>query len=134
MGYRVVSADELPYVERPGHDGGPARSFADLTEPAGLSESRARIWRYPPRTRGRRHAELEQEEVFVVLAGTLTVLVGDPWERVDVGRHDVVAIEPGTALQLRNEGDDELVVFAYGAPPVTGRVEYLDDIAEPLTL
>jgi hypothetical protein len=31
-------------------------------------------------------------------------------------------------LQLRNESDREVVVFTYGAPPVTGRSEYLDDV------
>jgi hypothetical protein len=35
----------------------------------------------------------------------------------------------GTALQLRNETDAEILVFAYGAP-VTGNTEFLDDIDE----
>ncbi len=29
---------------------------------------------------------------------------------------------------MRNESDAEVVVFAYGAPPVTGQAEYLDDV------
>ena len=84
--------------------------------------------RYPPHTRGRRHSEGVQEEVFVVLAGTLTMLLGDPPERIDVGAQSVVSVEPGTGIQVRNESDDELVVFVYGAPPVTGQASYLDDV------
>lgn len=130
MGYRVVTAEEHPYEERPGHEGQTPRRAADVTTTAGLQQSRARIWRYPPHTRGRRHRDLAQEEVFVVLEGTLTMLLGEPPERADVGPHGVVSVEPGTALQLRNETGEEVVVFAYGAPPITGGAEFLDDVAE----
>jgi mannose-6-phosphate isomerase-like protein (cupin superfamily) len=126
-GYRVVRGDELEYEERPYREGEPPRLAADLTAAVGLRESRARLWRYPPRTRGRRHREHVQEEVFVVVRGTLTMLLGDPPERVELSQESVIAVEPGTALQLRNETDEEVVVFAYGAPPETGRAEILDD-------
>jgi mannose-6-phosphate isomerase-like protein (cupin superfamily) len=86
------------------------------------------VWRYPPRTRGRRHRELAQEEVFVVLEGTLTLALGEPAQRVDVERGDVVTLEIGTEVQMRNETDDEVTVFVYGAPPVTGQAEHLDDV------
>ena len=128
MGYRVIRAEELAFEERPGHEGQAPRLAADLTGAAALRESRARIWRYPPRTRGRRHRELAQEEVFVVLAGTLTILLGDPPERVDLGPGSVVSLEAGTAVQLRNESDGELTVFVYGAPAVAGQAEIIDDV------
>jgi len=128
MGYRVIKADELSWIERPTHENEPTRHTADLTTDAELKESRARMWRYPPHTRGRRHSEGIQEEVFVVLAGTLTMLLGDPPDRIDVGPQSVVSVEPGTGIQVRNESDEELVVFVYGAPPVTGQASYLDDI------
>jgi mannose-6-phosphate isomerase-like protein (cupin superfamily) len=69
-----------------------------------------------------------QEEVFVVLEGTLTALLGDPPERFDLPPRSVVSVEAGTGVQLRNESDGELVLFAYGAPPVAGQAEYLDDV------
>ena len=56
------------------------------------------------------------KEVFVVVSGTLAMLLGDPPERFDLPPTSVVAVEPMTALQVRNEGD-ELVLFIYGAPP-----------------
>lgn len=129
MGYHVVSADAQAFEERPGHEGEAPRLAANLTEAAGLGHSRARIWRYRPHTRGRRHRDLGQEEVFVVLEGTLTILLGEPFERVDLPPRSVVAVDPGTALQLRNETDEDVVVFAYGAPPIAGRSEVLEDVA-----
>ena len=128
MGWHAVQGDAHSFEERPNIEGQPPRLTADVTAPAGLTQSRARIWRYPPGTRGRRHRDDGQEEVFVVLEGTLTMLLGDPPERVDVGPRGVVSVETGTALQVRNEGDEELVLFIYGAPPVTGRGEMLEDI------
>ena len=130
MGYRVITASEHLWDERPAAEGQAPRMFTDLTASAALAQSRARIWRYPPRSRGRRHLEGAQEEVFVVLAGTLTMLLGEPPERFDLPPQSVVSVEPGTGLQMRNETDDEVVVFVYGAPPVAGQAEFLDDIPE----
>ena len=55
-------------------------------------------------------------------------MLGEPPERVDLPAESVVAVEPQTALQLRNETDEEVVVFAYGAPPEGGQGEFLDDV------
>lgn len=128
MGYRVVRGDEHEWVERPSEEGQAPRRMADLTPPAALNESRARLWQFPPHTRGRRHKELAQEEVFVVLEGTLTMLLGDPPERFDLPPRSVASVEPGTGIQMRNESNREVVVFVYGAPPVAGQAEYLDDV------
>jgi len=127
VGFHVIRPDDDVWEDRPNQEG-VIRRAADITTAGGLQQSRARVWRYPPHTRGRRHAEGVQEEVFVVLAGTLTMLLGDPPERVDLPPHSIVSVEPGTGIQMRNEGDDEVAVFVYGAPPVTGQAEYLDDV------
>lgn len=128
MSFQVLRGDEHEWEERPYAAGDPPRRVADITTAAALTESRARIWRYPPHTRGRRHKELVQEEVFVVLQGTLTMLLGEPPERHDLPPQSVVSVATNTGLQMRNESDEEVVVFVYGAPPVTGRAEYLDDV------
>jgi mannose-6-phosphate isomerase-like protein (cupin superfamily) len=65
--------------------------------------------------------------VFVVVSGTLTMLLGEPPERVELPAESVVAVEPGTPLQLRNDSDQEVVVFIYGAPPVQGGADFFDD-------
>jgi uncharacterized cupin superfamily protein len=127
--YVIARHADLDWEERPSIGGGAAkRRTADLTAAAGLAESRARIWRLPPGARGRRHREREQEEVFVVLEGTLTMLLGEPPERHELAVGDVAAVTPGTEIQLRNESGAETVLFAYGAPPVEGQGELLEDV------
>ena len=128
MAYGVVRTSEVEWGERPFVEGQPPRLAADVTGAAGLTQSRARIWRYPPGTRGRRHADHAQEEVFVVLSGSFTFLVGDPPERVEASAGSVVRIEIGTPFQIRNDGDEEATFFAYGAPPVEGGTEYFSDL------
>jgi uncharacterized cupin superfamily protein len=128
VAYRVLRANEHEWEERPPTDLTGPRHMADVTAAGGLTQSRARLWRLPPGSRGRRHRELAQEEVFVVLSGTLTLLLGDPPERVDVPAGSVVAVEVGTAIQQHNQGPDEALVFAYGAPPVSEQTEYLEDV------
>src|SRR5215216_363387 len=99
MAFRVLRGDEHEWQERPPPSGGAPRRIVDVTTAAGLQNSRARIWRYPPHTRGRRHKELAQEETFLVLSGTLTMLLGDPPERVDLPRQSVVVAGPGTGIR-----------------------------------
>jgi mannose-6-phosphate isomerase-like protein (cupin superfamily) len=132
MGYQWSHLDELEFAERPPKPGeSAARRFADLTEALGLRQSRGRIWRYPPHTTGRRHRDHVQEEVFVVLSGTATMLLGDEPERVELGPGDVAAVQAMTPMQLRNESDEELVLLAYGAPPIQEGADFLDDVELP---
>jgi mannose-6-phosphate isomerase-like protein (cupin superfamily) len=130
VGYHVAEASNLEWVDRP-LEGQANRHAGLVTEAAQLKQSRARLWRYPPRTKGRRHADHAQEEVFVVMSGTLTMLLGDPPERVDVGPQGVVAVEPMTPLQIRNETGEELVLFIYGAPPVDEGADFFEDAELP---
>jgi quercetin dioxygenase-like cupin family protein len=128
MGYDVVHAEELPWEEREPMHGEAPRAQASLTDAVKLERSRARMWRYPARTRGRRHLDPDQEEVFVPLRGTLTMLLGDPWERVDVAAGGVIAVHAGTPMQARNETDEDVVFLAYGAPTEHGNAVFLDDV------
>jgi mannose-6-phosphate isomerase-like protein (cupin superfamily) len=128
MSYDVVHYSDLEWEERPGHEGETPRQAASVTDPAHMTESRARMWRYPAHTRGRRHLDPDQEEVFVPLKGTLTMLLGEPYERVDVEPGGVVVVHQGTPLQMRNETDEEILVLAYGAPTEHGNAEFLEDV------
>jgi mannose-6-phosphate isomerase-like protein (cupin superfamily) len=123
MGFTIFRGSELEWTPR-GDDSG--RTIAGLSD--ALTESRANIWRYPPSARGKRHLDGAQEEVFVVLDGTLTVDLDEPPERHELERGSVLVVERGTILQLRNAGDEELVLFIYGAPPVSGQGEFFDDV------
>lgn len=123
MAFTIFRQSEVEWEPRGDY---PERVIARLSE--ALTQSRANIWRYPPGSRGKRHADKVQEEVFVVLDGTLTVDLGDPPERHELERGTVLVVHSGTALQLRNAGDEELVLFIYGAPPETGGAEFFSDI------
>jgi mannose-6-phosphate isomerase-like protein (cupin superfamily) len=123
VGYDVVPRDALAWEERTG-----GRLTAAITDVAQMTESRARMWRYPAHARARRHIDPDQEEVFVPITGTLTMLLGDPWERVDVEPGGVVVVHIGTAMQARNETDEEITFFAYGAPTQHGNAVFLDDV------
>jgi quercetin dioxygenase-like cupin family protein len=101
------------------------RQYVDLTSRLGLAESRARLWRYPPGAVGVPHLELEQEEVFAVLQGTLTLLLGDPAERETLPPGAVAAVAPGTPIHVRNESGGEVVFLVYGAPPAADAAETL---------
>src|SRR6476619_4393779 len=110
MGFRVVRPDELQWITRPHEPGEPARHVAELSDVAGFAHTRGNVWRYEPGATGRRHRHRLQEETFVVLAGTLSMYVGDPPERQDVPPRGVVHVEPGTPLKTVNHGDVDILV------------------------
>jgi quercetin dioxygenase-like cupin family protein len=126
MDFGVVRPGELEWVTRPHEPGEPARHVAELSERAGFATTRANLWRYEPGARGRRHKHVLQEETFVVLAGTLSMYVGDPPERHDVPSGGLIRVAPGTPLQSANHGDADLLVYAHGTPPESEHAEILD--------
>ena len=128
MGYAVIQVDELEWQERPADPGAPRRYVASLSERAGFGHSRANLWRYEPGAKGRRHKDLVQEETFVVMRGTLSIYLGDPAERREVHAGGLVHVEAGTPLEIVNEGNEELCLYAYGAPPERGHAEFLDSV------
>lgn len=128
MPHRITHVDSLEFAERPYRPGDRPRHAASVTEALGLHNSRATAWRYPPGARGRRHREGVQEEVFVVLEGTITLALGEPPELVEVPVGGLASVEAGTEIQVRNEGDADALVLIWGAPAVTGQGELLDDL------
>jgi mannose-6-phosphate isomerase-like protein (cupin superfamily) len=125
VSYTIFRQADLEWVPR---DDASGRTIAGLSD--ALTQSRANIWRYPPGARGKRHLDRAQEEVFVVLDGALTVDLGDPPERHEIPRGGVLAVQPGTILQLRNLGTEELVLFIYGAPSIRGQGEFFEDVPD----
>jgi mannose-6-phosphate isomerase-like protein (cupin superfamily) len=123
MSFTVFHADGLDWQPRGDETG---REVARLSD--SMTQSRANLWRYPPGARGKRHADKAQEEVFVVLEGTLTVDLGEPPERHELERGSVLVVQPGQILQLRNAGTEDLVLFIYGAPPVSEGADFFEDV------
>ncbi len=126
--YAISRPDERDWIlTRTRADQG--RAIVDLTAALGLERSRARLWRYPVGASGVPHVEREQEEVFVVLLGTLTLALGDPPTHETLPAGSVAAVKPGTAIRVRNESDAEVTFLAYGAPAVA---DAADRLLEPV--
>jgi quercetin dioxygenase-like cupin family protein len=126
VGYRVIGPDDVDWTTRPSEPGEAERHMAGLSDRAGFRHSRANLWRYEPGAKGRRHKDTLQEETFVVVRGTLTMYLDDPPERQEVGQGGLIHVEANMPLQVVNEGDEELLLYAYGAPPEHGHAEFLD--------
>jgi quercetin dioxygenase-like cupin family protein len=128
VAFSAIPPDGPDWITRPHEPGEAARHVAELSELAGFAHSRANIWRYEPGARGRRHRHPTHEETFVVLAGTLSMYLGDEPQRCDMAAGGLIHVEAGTALQAANHGDGDLLVYVYGAPPETEdeHVELLD--------
>lgn len=125
MTYTVLRPDELEWSKPSAGD--QSRGILRLSDR--LRHMRANIWRLPPGTSGRRHAERVQEEIFVVLEGTATMALGDPPRRVELAAGSAVIVEPGTALQQLNESTRDTVILAIGAPrEEPGNADYLPDV------
>jgi mannose-6-phosphate isomerase-like protein (cupin superfamily) len=125
VGYTIFHAAELEW--KPRREGDP-RLAAELS--GAMTQSRANLFRYPPGAVGRRHIDPVQEEIFVVLDGTLTIHMGegDAPERHELAPGSVLIVQPGTALQLSNRHEDELRLFIVGAPPVRGETTFLERV------
>jgi quercetin dioxygenase-like cupin family protein len=126
MAFTAISPDDFDWITRPHEPDEPARHVAELSDRAGFAHVRGNVWRYEPGAKGRRHRHPIQEETFVVLAGTLTMYLGEPPERVDIPAGGIVRVEPGTPLQSANHGDIDLLVYAYGYPSEDEHAELLD--------
>jgi quercetin dioxygenase-like cupin family protein len=125
MSFSVITPHDQTWETRPHEEGEPARHVAELSDRAGMEHVRANIWRYEPGATGRRHRHASQDETFVVLAGTLSMYVGEPPERQDVPVGSLVHIKAGTPLQSVNHGGEDLVVYAHGWPPENRNAELL---------
>lgn len=126
MGFRILQFNSVDWITRPHESGETARHVAELSDLAGFRHTRANVWRFDPGALGRRHRHAFQEETFIVLAGTLSMYLGEPPERHDVPTGGLIHVEPGTALQTVNHGAEDLLVYAYGYPPEIEHAELLD--------
>jgi len=126
VGFSIIRPDDLEWETRPHEPDESPRHVAVLTDRAGFRHTRANLFRYEPGAKGRRHKDMLQEETFVPVRGTLTMYLGDPPERHQVPVGGLIHVDSGTPLQVVNEGDEDLLVYIYGAPPERGHGEFLD--------
>jgi uncharacterized cupin superfamily protein len=86
--------------------------FQPLRRELGVSAFGLNLIRLRPGQRGRIHRHERQEEVYVVLEGSLTLGV-EGEERV-VARGEAVRVAPAVRRQLTNRGRELLVLLAIG--------------------
>jgi uncharacterized cupin superfamily protein len=86
--------------------------FQRLRQELGVTTFGLNLIRLRPGEQGRIHRHLRQEEVYVVLEGTLT-LVADGEPRA-LRRGELARVAPGVRRQLVNRHPDTLVLLAAG--------------------
>jgi len=90
----------------------PERRFARLRAPLGVTSFGINVLTFEPGERNRIHRHKVQEEVYVVLEGTLTLMVEG--ERCEYIVGDVVRVAPEVRRQLVNRGPGTLRLLAVG--------------------
>jgi quercetin dioxygenase-like cupin family protein len=129
MGFTVLRGDTFVYGHPSWRPEEVTRELVEVSRLAPLAHSRANLWRYPAGAAGHRHVQLVQEEVFVVLEGTLTLELGEPPELHELPPRSIAVVEPHTPVKVRNASAAEVVFFVYGAP-ADPSAEIVEDVPE----
>ena len=108
--YRIVSADDVE-----DHYAGTSvpGEFRSLTDALGSEQVAVTLIRVPPHSdfeQGTGHYHEEQEEIYLVTRGTLTMRFGDDVRAVAAG--SAVRVAPRTPRSHRNEGDEPVEMWA----------------------
>jgi uncharacterized cupin superfamily protein len=86
--------------------------FQTLRRELGVQSFGINLIMLEPGQRGRIHAHLEQEEVYLVLQGELTL--GIEGEERRLRKDEIARVGPAVRRQLVNRGPDRLVLLALG--------------------
>jgi mannose-6-phosphate isomerase-like protein (cupin superfamily) len=89
-----------------------AERFVPLRRQLGVTSFGLNAIVLRPGERGRIHRHTRQEEVYLVLEGTLTLVVED--EESTLERDELVRVAPAVRRQLVNRGPGRLVLLALG--------------------
>jgi mannose-6-phosphate isomerase-like protein (cupin superfamily) len=86
--------------------------FQRLRQELGVSTLGLNLIRLRPGQQGRIHRHLHQEEVYLVLEGTLTLLIED--EPRELGRGELARVAPDLRRRLVNRHPEPLLLLALG--------------------
>jgi mannose-6-phosphate isomerase-like protein (cupin superfamily) len=86
--------------------------FQRLRQELGVSTFGLNLLRFRPGARGRIHRHVHQEEVYLVLEGTLTLVVEG--ESRELRRGDLARVAPDVRRQLLNRHPEPLLLLAAG--------------------
>ncbi len=127
--YTVTHADDVENVYAGTNVPG---EFRPLTGALGSEQLALTLIRVPPHSdfeQGTGHYHDEQEELYVVTRGTLTMRFGEDIREVGAG--SVARIAPRTPRSHRNEGDEPVEMWAVSRRLDHGDATKLDDFWEP---
>jgi uncharacterized cupin superfamily protein len=123
--YKIVRADDVKdhYAgsDVPGE-------FRRLTDALGSEQVAVTLLRIPPHSdfeQGTGHYHEEQEELYLVTRGTLTMRFGDDVQRVEAP--SVVRVAPRTPRSHRNESDEPVEMWAVSRRQDRSDAVKLDD-------
>jgi mannose-6-phosphate isomerase-like protein (cupin superfamily) len=108
--YEVISADEVEDVYAGTNVPG---EFRPLGKALGAEQLAITLIRVPPHSdfeQGTGHYHDEQEELYLITRGTLTMRFGDEVRRVSAGC--VARVAPHVHRSHRNEGDEPVEMWA----------------------
>ncbi|HEU5251879.1 MAG TPA: cupin domain-containing protein [Solirubrobacterales bacterium] len=127
--YSIVDADA---IEDAYADADVPGEFRALTDALGAEQVAVTLIRVPPHAdfeQGTGHRHEQQEELYVVGRGTLTMRFGDDVREVPAG--SVVRVAPGTVRSHRNLGDEPVELWAVSRKIETSDSEKVEDFWEP---
>jgi quercetin dioxygenase-like cupin family protein len=123
--YSIVNADE---VDNAYADSDVPGEFRALTDALGTEQVAATLIRVPPHSdfeQGTGHRHEQQEELYIVTRGTLTMRFDDEVREVSAG--SVVRVAPQTLRSHRNLGDEPVELWAVSRKIENSDSEKVDD-------
>ena len=126
--YTMVNADDVDDVY--GGTSVPGE-FRPLTDALGSEQLALTLIRVPPHSdfeQGTGHQHEEQEELYLVTRGTLTMRFGGEIQKVSAG--SVARVAPKTPRSHRNEGDEPVEMWAVSLRLDHGDATKLNDFWE----
>jgi mannose-6-phosphate isomerase-like protein (cupin superfamily) len=126
--YEVISPDDVDDVYAGSSVPG---EFRPLTDALGAEQLAVTLIRIPPHSdfeQGTGHFHDEQEEVYLIVGGTLTMRFGDEVRRVRAPA--AVRVAPATRRSHRNEGDEPVQMWALSRQLDHGDATKIDEFWE----
>jgi len=127
--YSIVNADE---VEDAYADEDVPGEFRALTDALGSEQVAVTLIRVPPHSdfeQGTGHKHEEQEEIYILTRGTLTMRFGD--EVLEVSAPAAVRVAPRTVRSHRNLGDEPVELWAVSQKIEDSDSTKVEDFWEP---
>jgi len=108
--YSVVRAEDVGDVYAGSDVPGEFRSLSDALQSEQLAVTLIRVPAHSDFEQGTGHFHDEVEELYIVTRGTLTMRFGEDVTEIAAG--SVVRVAPQTPRSHRNEGDDDVEMWA----------------------